>query len=418
MKGDIHLPWGRFGLTWRTDLDLVRPDGGASERPPRLALEALDCPVASAPLEDLAAGAKRIAVVLPDATRAWQEIPLMVEAVAERLDRARCRNVRWVIGLGQHRPSTEAEKALIMGRFARSGDRVFCHDAAGARNLGKSTSRGTPLIVQPDVADADLVVLVGGICYHDLAGFSGGRKAVLPGISSRESIQANHLLGMTSSGFHRSVAAGVLEGNPVAEDMAEYLELFLASRQAFLLNVIPDSTGRPYDYVAGDPVKAWRRGVERAVELQTLWTDRRCDIAVVSSGGYPCDIDLYQATKALAAVYGALAPESGIVLVAGLEEGMGTEVFDRMMRLALEDFDAAMAALRADFTIPAYIAVKIAWELADRPAALVTPAGDRVAFPGLVTTDMDEAVSHVTAGRRPERTLLVPSGNAVLVRTR
>jgi hypothetical protein len=97
---------------------------------------------------------------------------------------------------------------------------------------------------------------------------------------------------------------------------------------------------------------------------------------------------------------------------------MGTEIFDGMMRLALADFPAAMEALRADFTIPAYIAVKIAWELADRPAALVTSAGERVAFPGLVTTDLDEAVAHVRSGARPGRTLVVPSGNTVLVRTR
>lgn len=418
MKKTVDLPFGSLRVPWETDLNLIHPEPQEQDRPSRLPTEALDCPIASEPLEDLAAKAQGVTVVLPDLTRAWQKIPLMVEAVAERLDRARCRNVQWVVGLGQHRPTTDEEMTQVMGGLARPGDRVFCHDASSPRLLGRTTSRGTTLAVQPEVAEADLVVLVGGICYHDLAGFSGGRKAILPGVSAKESIQTNHRLGMTGSGFHRSVASGVLEGNPVAEDLAEYLDLFLDGRKAFLLNVIPDGNGAPYDYVAGHPVKAWEKGVRRAVELQTLWTEEPCDLAVVSSGGYPYDIDLYQATKALASVYGAVGPQSGIVLVAELGEGMGTEIFDRMMRLALADFPAAMEALRADFTIPAYIAVKIAWELADRPAALVTSAGERVAFPGLVTTDLDEAVAHVRSGARPGRTLVVPSGNTVLVRTR
>ncbi|QVL35813.1 lactate racemase domain-containing protein [Aminirod propionatiphilus] len=418
MKKTFEIPWGRSTLPWQTSLSLVHPSADPDKTPARPPSAALDEPLGSPPLEDLAEGARRVAVVLPDATRAWQEIPLMVEAVAKRLRRARCGKIEWILGLGQHRPSTEEEMAHIVGPFAGPDDAVFCHDASATDDLGRRTSRGTVLSVQPEVADADLVVFVGGICYHDLAGFSGGRKALLPGVSARTSIQANHRLGMTDRGFNPCVASGVLEGNPVHEDMAEYLDLFLQGRRAFLLNVVPDGKGRPYDYVAGDPVRAWRKGVERAVELQTLWAERECDAAVVSSGGYPYDIDLYQATKALASVYGALCPRGGIVLVADLEEGMGTDVFDRTMRLALVDFEGAMEALRRDFTIPAYIAVKIAWELSTRPAALVTSAGDRVAFPGLVTDDMEAALAHATGGVAPGATLFVPSGNTVLVRKR
>ncbi|MCF7936889.1 MAG: lactate racemase domain-containing protein [Synergistales bacterium] len=404
---------GRETIRWETDLPMIHPRTSSEQVPMTSPAEALASPIGSPGLAELASQARHVAVVLPDATRGWQRVPDMAEPLREELERGEPKDVTWVIGGGQHRPATEEEIDGLLRHARREDDLVVVHDPGLVESLDCSTSRGTPVAVAPEVAEADLVVVVGGINYHDLAGFSGGRKGVIPGVSATGSIQHNHALGLTGEGFHATVTGGVREGNPVHEDMMEFLNLvFGEDRRGFLLNTVNDREGTPATHVAGDPVEAWEEGIRRAVVLQSLYVDAPCGMAVVSSGGYPQDIELYQSTKALTAVYDALTPDAGIVLVAGLQEGMGTEIFGHTMRLAMEDFHAAMEELRADFTIPAYIAVKTVYELRDRRCALVTPSTE-VAFPGLITESLTEAVDHVQGEGHPDSVLYVPSGNVV-----
>ena len=412
----LNLKTGREEISWECPIQLLKTATLAGEIRAVSASDALNCPTGSLDLKELAEDADDVAILVPDITRSWQDIPVMCTTIRKDLEETGIDKVTWVIATGQHRKMSIAEEETVLGKSRRPKDNVFCHvSRENIVDTGKTTSRGTPVKIERHVFEADLVVLLGGICYHDLAGFAGGRKIIIPGVSAKESVQANHKLGLVEKRFHEKVKVGELEENPVALDMEEYARIFLADKKSFLLNVVTDAMGRPYSYVAGDAFKAWERGVREAEALQTIWIDELADVAIVSCGGYPYDLDLYQATKALTAVYDGLRQSGGIVLVAGLEEGMGTPVFDRFMRLAMDNFDAAIDELEEDFTIPAYIATKTVYELKNRKCALVTQNKD-VAFPGLITNDVKEALRHVAGTNFEGKALFVPTGNAVHVK--
>jgi nickel-dependent lactate racemase len=379
--------------------------------------DALAAPCESPLLRFLARQVSDIVVILPDATRAWQNVPFMAQALRREIREGGRMSVKWVIGGGQHRLPTAKEIKMLLEDIPLRGDSILCHNSAEGVRTKEITSRGTPVILHQAVARADLIVSAGGIAYHDLAGFSGGRKSILPGASGSEAIQHNHALSLKGSNFDPAVGCGYLKGNPVAEDMAEYQSLVLAERKGFLLNVIPDGKGNPYCYTAGDPVRAWLQGTVWAQELQTLWVSEKASLVAVSCCGYPYDIDLYQATKSISAVLHALEPKGGLLLFAELEDGAGPGSFGEDFRLAIEQPEAALGKLQDNFTIPAYIATKMASDLKSHPAALVTDRTDMV-FPGKIFADGSKALQWLKKQIPPGPVLCVPAGNCVTIKAK
>ncbi len=352
--------------------------------------------------------------MLPDATRLWQDVPRMACANRREIGEGKAA-VMWIIGAGLHRAPTEEEKNLLLGGASRPGETVIWADPARAADTGMVTSRGTPVTVAPEALGADLLVLAGGIVYHDLAGFSGGRKGLLPGISGRVSVQNNHGLSLRGGMEGLEVNVGRLSGNATAEDMEEYGRLLEKGRTIFLLNVVPDETGKPHCYTAGSLDEAWSRGVEMARVLQTLHIPGKAALVVVSSGGYPYDIDLYQATKAVTASLGALKPGGGLILCAGLEDGLGPGNFASDLPLALCDPGALLRRLEADFTIPGFIALKVPHDMKGHPAALVTEK-EGTPFPGETFTSFDAAMEWILPRVPPGPAVYVRSGNCIVLR--
>ena len=411
----LLIPWGRETISWNAPESTVipvprgsRPDRGG----PR---DALDHPVGSPPLREQARGAKKITIVLPDATRLWQNVPLMAGALRQEIAEAGVPEVTWLVGAGLHRAPTEEEIALLAGDALLPGDRIFWADPEKARDTGLVTSRGTPVAVAPEALDADLLVLAGGIVFHDLAGFSGGRKGILPGISGREAVQNNHRLSIAHGLEGLQVNAGRLEGNGTAEDMEEYCALVETLVPLFVLNVIPDDGGRPWCYTAGSAAETWRKGVDFARALQTLYIPERAALVVVSSGGHPHDIDLYQATKSVTATLGALLPGGGLLLCAGLEDGMGPGSFARDFPLSLKDQGALLKQLGEDFTIPGFIALKVPHDLEGHPSALVTPR-EEIPFPGETFNSFEKGLEWILPRVPRGPVVFVGSGNCVFLK--
>jgi nickel-dependent lactate racemase len=271
------------------------------------------------PLSQLARPGQRIAVVVSDITRPCPTSrllpPLLSELGAGGIEKS---DIRVIFALGSHRCLTPEEQAHLVG------DEVFGQVCCGDIGTGPfvdlgRTSRGTPVQVYAPVVDADWRVYVGNIAYHYFAGYAGGAKALLPGVCSKETIRANHSMMVGD----RAVA-GRIEGNPVREDIEEAATFVGPS---FLLNVVLDGQKRIVDAVAGDVTLAHRHGCRKVDGLYLVPLAKRADIVLASAGGWPKDINLYQAHKALENAAHAVRDGGIIVLVAECEEGIGQPLF-------------------------------------------------------------------------------------------
>ena len=405
-----EVKMGRGVQRWQSPYDYIvpQPRGRGLCGASCSVEEALDRPIASPALEDLAKDARRIAIVVPDVTRGWCRAPEMSAAVRKRLAVNKTAEVTWIVGTGQHRAVEERDKELVFGGAMMSGDRWHSHSCEEVVDTGLVTPLGTPVTLDSAFVAADLAVLVGGIAFHDMAGFSGGRKMIMPGVSGRVSIVKNHNHCLKDGGLNPATDSGLLEHNPMAQDQRAYADLALRGKKCFILNTIADGAGQPAAWVAGDVWKAWETGCETCRSFASLR-------AVSSCGGFPLDLDLYQATKALFSPLAALEPGAPIVLVADLEDSLGPGDFEASLRSSLHDAPAFVRRMETAFTIPGYIALRAVLELRGRPAALVT-SRENVPFPGQVFRDMQSAEMWLQEQSGTGGTsILIPSGNAVHV---
>jgi nickel-dependent lactate racemase len=205
------------------------------------------------------------------------------------------------------------ERVKAVNHDHKAEDQVF---------LGE-TSFGTKVNVNKIFAQADVKVLAGDINMHYYAGYGGGRKGVLPAISSAETIQQNHSLMV-----HPKATTGVLEENPVHEDMVEAAKL---AKVDFILNIVTNSNNEVVKAFAGDLEQAFLEGTKLVDEMYKIPIDQRANIVVVSAGGNPKDINLYQATKAIQNALDAVKRRGVIILAAECPEGHGNEAFSEWM---------------------------------------------------------------------------------------
>lgn len=286
---------------------------------------ALANPIGSPPLRQVVRPGETVAIVTSDITRpmpTWTVLP----AVLEELHAAgvSMEDVTVVFGLGSHRPHTEAEQRKLLGD---AWGVVRCVDSREEDCVSFGvTSRGTPVDIDCHVAAADRRVCLGNIEYHYFAGYSGGAKAIMPGVSTRAAIQANH-----SQMVSDDACAGKLAGNPVRLDIEEASALVGVD---FLLNVVLDEKKEIVYAVAGEVTAAHRAGCAFLDTLYRKEIPRRADIVLVSQGGAPKDLNLYQTQKALDNAKHAVKDGGVIILVGSCREGLGESVFEEWMTTA------------------------------------------------------------------------------------
>jgi nickel-dependent lactate racemase len=275
-------------------------------------------------------------------------------------------------------------------------------DAAAHAPIG-TTSRGTPVEINRRLRDCDRVILVGAIGFHYFAGFSGGRKALLPASASERSIQANHLLAFDRATLSRKagVESGRLDGNPVSEDMEEAARLF---GPAFLVNTILDGADRVVALYAGDVRAAHRAGCSDYREAHTVPAPAPRPVVVASCGGFPRDINMIQSHKALEHARVVLRDGGDLVLLAACPEGLGRPDF-------LDWFVPGGAAATARRLIDSYklngqTAWGIRWKSERYRVHLVSglPSGVVETMGMIPHRSLDEAMAAV----RPEPGYIIP----------
>ena len=292
----------------------------------------LRAPTASPPLRDLAAGARTVAIVVDDVTRPTPTRVMLPPIIAElHAGGVRDEDVTIVFATGLHRRHTAAETEYLLGADIVARYRVVDHvarDESTLVYLGE-TSRGTPVSVNRLVAEADLRVLTGLIKPHVYAGYTGGGKAILPGVSGMQTIIADHGFRALS---HPCSVAGVIAGNPMREDVEEAAGLIGAT---FIVNLIVDWRKRIVGVAAGDMIEAHRHGAALFDAFAKVPAPGQVDVAIAGCG-HPIDIDFYQMLNSLgscARIPISLVRDGGIVILAGESpEGIGHPEFVDIVR--------------------------------------------------------------------------------------
>lgn len=258
-----------------------------------------------------------------------------------------------VFALGSHRSHTEEEMRYMVGDA--TFDKVRCIDSSMDKcvNLGTST-RGTPIDVFDVVANADMRICVGNIEYHYFAGYSGGAKAIMPGVSSRAAIQANH-----SRMVEPTSVAGKIEGNNVRADIDEAGKI---TGIDFIVNVVLNEKKEIICAVAGHYIEAHREGCKFLDKLYKKEIPEKADIVLVSPGGFPKDINLYQSQKGLDNAAHAVRDGGIIILLASAAEGLGEHVFEEWLNEAKCSHDL-VERIQREFKLGGHKAAAIAMVL-------------------------------------------------------
>lgn len=273
---------------------------------------------------------KNVVIIVEDITRPnpnYREIltPLVKELNNTGLSDER---MKFVIAYGTHRHHREEENKKLFGEALLKRFQFIDHnpDADDLVSLGK-LSTGNELRINKYVAQADFLIATGNIEPHSFAGYGGGRKAILPGVSGRGTITKNH-----AKVVRKGVEIGKINGNPINEEMLEAARRVARTRPFFILNVIRNDKKEIVSVIAGDFEKAFFEGIKIAEHVYSVQVTQRAEVVISSCGGYPKDINLYQAQKTVTASAEVTKEGGTIILLAECRDGVGQPVFEKWLR--------------------------------------------------------------------------------------
>ncbi|MCL2498088.1 MAG: nickel-dependent lactate racemase [Symbiobacteriaceae bacterium] len=318
-KGSVSLdiPTDRYLGTLTSQVDSYQP-----ELPPgELVRQALANPIASPPLRELAKGKAKVVILASDHTRPVPSQLLIPPMLAEIRAGNPEAQITLLIATGCHRGTTPEELSAKFGSDLVHREHIVIHDCDNSplTDLGQLPS-GAPLRLNSLAVEADLLLAEGFIEPHFFAGFSGGRKSLMPGVAARETVLYNHNAEFIA---HPLARTGILEGNHIHTDA------LYAARQAklaFICNVVINSRKEIIHAVAGDMAAAHAEGcafLSALCQVQAI----PADIVVVSNGGYPLDQNMYQAVKGMTAAEATVKPGGVVIMVAQSEDGVGGDEF-------------------------------------------------------------------------------------------
>ena len=284
---------------------------------------ALENPIGAPKLKTLVKPGQKIAIITSDISRPLPSYDVLPSVLRE-LEEAGIpdEDITVVFALGSHRPQTDEERRKLAGDYAFDKVRCIDSDPEDCILMGTS-SNGTPFAITRSVAEADFRIALGNIEFHYFAGYSGGVKALMPGVSTPEAIQANHSLMVSPD-----ACAGKLDGNPVRQDLEEALQFCPIH---YIVNAVLDEHKHIVYTVAGDVIKAHRVGCAYLDKMYRKPIPKRADIVLVSQGGAPKDANLYQTQKALDNSKHAVADGGTIIVIGACNEGLGSAKFEEWL---------------------------------------------------------------------------------------
>ena len=318
-------------------------------------------------------------------------------------------NIIFIIATGIHRSNSPEEIKEIFGENIFSAYKFINHDCDDPylKDLGKLKS-GNKLWVNPIVSETDFVITTGVIVPHYFAGFSGGRKSILPGICGRKTIEANH-----AQMVYHNARAGNLKGNPVHQEMQEAAEKVGVD---FNINVVTDENHKIIEMVAGELLTSWQYGVEVCKQIYICPIKKKAEVVIASAGGYPKDINVYQAQKALNNAYQAIKPGGTIILTAECLEGYGEATFEKWIEEANTP-DDIIKRLKNKFVLGGHKAYAIAKLTKEVEVILISslPSDKARKLFFIPMENISQALNYVKDKYGGDfQAYILPSGNTVL----
>jgi nickel-dependent lactate racemase len=369
----------------------------------RAVLKALDRPLDSSKLSTLAERAESVLVVIPDKTRAAGARsylpPVLSELEAAGVDRGK---VLLITANGSHPRMTENELLGIVGPEILKGYTVVQHDSRDESTIVEIgvTGRGTPVGVNRLCVESDLVILTGSVSFHYFAGFGGGRKSLFPGLAAYGSMVANHRLVLgPGEGLDARCGAGLLDGNPVHEDI---MEAFSMLPPPFILNTVVAPGGAMVEAYAGSHDAVFKSACEATRRWFSAGSQGAADLVIASCGGFPWDINLLQAHKGLRNAALAARDGGAVVLVTECSQGVGSPTLEKGLKHG--SWREADRAARESYVLNAHTAVALLQQAARVKIHMVSRARELACAQSWAThydtpaAAFEAAVSEIGAG--------------------
>ena len=417
----VEILYGKGALKCPVEPDAVLALRGEQEKSNvsggELVRRAMEAPCGGTTLAELAKDRKRATVIISDHTRPVPSKDILPHMLRELREGNPGIEVTLLVATGCHRGTTPEELAAKLGEEIANREVIRVHDAFSKEEnveIGTLPS-GAPLVIDRLAVETDLLVAEGFIEPHFFAGFSGGRKSVLPGVCAAATVYGNHCGAFIADEHART---GILEGNPIHRDMVAAAKL---AKLAYIVNVVIDDDKNTVAAFAGDPFLAHEAGVE-FLKGQCQVPAAPGDIVITSNGGAPMDQNLYQCVKGLTAAEATAKPSAVLIICAEAADGIGGEGFYQAL-LRCEDaaalYDAYCATPQGE-TIPdqwqtqilARILMKHRVIFVTRPELAQTIREMKMEY--AETLEQALAMARESAGEQPAITA-IPNGISVIV---
>ena len=413
----IELPYGKgilpLDVPDKNLLDVVLPKEFIQPRQPDIMIkEALHDPLGTDRLSEAVGPGDTVAIVIDDYTRPCPTKMLLPPVLGElKAAGVSDLDVCIIVATGTHTPPLpEVIKELVGDKISRNY-MIISNDAVNGQhvNVGK-TKRGNDIEVLKEYVDADFKVLLGDIEYHYFAGYGGTRKSILPGISSKNSIQRNHSLL-----FEKHSCMGVLKENPIHQEMNEAMHLAGCD---FVLNVVQNSQHRIVGAWAGKPELVMDVGAKLVDTMYKREIRESPDIVITAANGHPHDINLYQAMKALYTACQIVKPHGIIILVAECPEGHGNQLYIDWLK-KYQTSQEIQEALNKNFIIGAHKAYYHRIAVENHPVIFVsemnTPDVELLFNFKKEKTPNEALTKAVMLSNQQSRVLVVPQGTTTFL---
>jgi len=416
----IELPYGKGNIVYTPVkqtrvltsrlLELKAQESGLS-----IVQKAMAHPIGSRPLHELAQGKKTCTIIISDHTRPVPSRDILPPMLEELRAGNPAMDITLLVATGFHRLTTEAELRSKLGDAVFDGEKIVVHDCERNNVFVGTLPSQAPLIADRAAVDTELLLAEGFIEPHFFAGFSGGRKSVLPGICDRATVLGNHCSAFIDSAFSRT---GTLEGNPIHRDMVAAARMLHLS---FIVNVVIDEQKKTAAAFAGNFEQAHEKGCAFLKPYCSVHAEL-ADASVATNGGAPLDQNIYQCVKGMTAAEAATRPGGAVILCAECADGVGGNGIYTALRNCADpdELYARIMATPADKTEPDQWESQIlARILRKHPVIMVTrPELKKTVgeMKMLYAATVDEAVSLAESVAGPVKTVnVIPNGVSVIV---